>query len=125
VSFRVVPENVVPEGFVVPDQIVQLLPIVAFALVFWLLLVRPAQRRRKHVASMQSSLGVGDRVMMSSGVFGTVRELAGDRLLLDIAEGVTITVARAAISEVLTADDGADTGSAADNESSVHPASES
>lgn len=84
-----------------PEQIASLLPIVAFALIFWLLLVRPAQRRRKHVATMQSALAVGDRVMMSSGFYGTVRELLDEKVFLEIAEGVVITVARGAISEVI------------------------
>ncbi len=84
-----------------PEQIASLLPIVAFALIFWLLLVRPAQRRRKQVAAMQSALNVGDHVIMTSGVFGTVTGVEDDKLHLEIADGVVITVARAAIGEVL------------------------
>ncbi|MGL5824093.1 MAG: preprotein translocase subunit YajC [Nocardioides sp.] len=86
-----------------PDQIVQLLPIIAFALIFWLLLVRPAQRRRKHIAAMQSSLAVGDNVMLSSGVFGTIRGLAEDHVELEVAAGVTLRVARGAVAEVVSA----------------------
>lgn len=89
----------VPEGFVL-ETIASLLPIAAFALIFWLLLVRPAQRRRKQIANMQSALGVGDSVMMSSGVYGTVTALDGDRVSLEIAPNVVITVARGAISEM-------------------------
>lgn len=84
-----------------PEQIASLLPIVAFALIFWLLLVRPAQRRRKLVAGMQSALAVGDQVMLSSGVFGTVRELQDDKVSLEIADNVVILVARGAIGEVV------------------------
>ncbi len=89
----------VPEGFVL-DTIASLLPIAAFALIFWLLLVRPAQRRRKQIAGMQDALAVGDGVMMSSGIYGTVRGIEDDRVELEISPGVVVTVARAAISEI-------------------------
>lgn len=88
-----------PEGFVL-ETIASLLPIAAFALIFWLLLVRPAQRRRKQIASMQAALHIGDSVMMSSGVYGVVTALDGDRVSLEVAPDVVITVARGAISEM-------------------------
>lgn len=96
------PSGVTSEGFALPEQIASLLPIVAFALIFWLLLVRPAQRRRKQIAAMQSSLAVGDQVIMSSGVFGTVRGLDDDKVSLEIADQVVITVARGAIGDLVT-----------------------
>ena len=93
------------EGFALPEQIASLLPIVAFALIFWLLLIRPAQRRRKLVAGMQSALAVGDPVMTSSGFYGTIRGLADDKVSLEIADQVVITIARGAISEVVNTDE--------------------
>jgi preprotein translocase subunit YajC len=101
VSVVASPTGVTSEGFALPEQIASLLPIVAFALIFWLLLVRPAQRRRKQVTAMQSALAVGDQVMLSSGVYGTVAELHDDRVSLEIADQVVITVARGAIGDVL------------------------
>lgn len=101
------PTGVTSEGFALPEQIASLLPIVAFALIFWLLLVRPAARRRKRVAGMQSALAVGDQVMTSSGVYGTVRDLHDDRVSLEIADQVVITVARGAIGEVVNTDESA------------------
>jgi preprotein translocase subunit YajC len=92
---------VVLEGFALPDQsqLASVLPILAFAAIFWLLLVRPAQRRRKTITTMQAELSVGDSVMMSSGVLGTIRGLTNDRVQLEVAPAVVITVARGAISE--------------------------
>ena len=111
-----------PEGFVLSDQIASLLPIIAFALIFWLLLVRPAQRRRKLVAAMQSRLSVGDEVMLSSGFYGTVHSIPedDDAVELQLSEGVLVKVARGAITEVITrssdADDDAHPEYAADEE---------
>jgi preprotein translocase subunit YajC len=81
-------------------ELVSLLPLVAIALLFWLLLVRPASRRQKELSRMQASLKVGDEVMLTSGIFGTLRETDDDHVRVEIAEGVTIKVARGAVGTV-------------------------
>ena len=53
---------------------------------------------------MQSALSVGDEVMLTSGVFGTLRELAEDRVGVEIAAGVMIHVARGAVGTVVQAE---------------------
>ena len=82
-----------------------LLPLVAIALLFWLLIIRPASRRQKDQVRMQSSLNVGDEVMLTSGIFGTVTDLTDDRLMVEIAPGVTIRVARGAIGSVVRSEE--------------------
>lgn len=79
------------------DQLLSLLPLVALALVFWLIIVRPASRQRKEVARIQGNLEVGDRVMLSSGIFATLRAVEGDRVSAEVADGVVIQVARGAV----------------------------
>jgi len=79
--------------------------LVGFALLLWLLLVRPQARRQRELARMQSALEVGDEVMLTSGVFGTVRALDQGVAQVEIAHGVTIRVARGAIGQVVR-DDG-------------------
>ncbi len=87
------------------QELVSLLPLVAIALLFWLLVIRPAQRRQKQVARMQGDLAVGDDVMLTSGVFGTLRGLADDHVRVEVAEGVVLKVARAAVGSVVPAQD--------------------
>ena len=60
------------------EGIVSLLPLVAIALLFWLLIIRPASKRQKDQARMQSAVTVGEQVMLTSGIFGTVTELTDD-----------------------------------------------
>jgi len=73
---------------------------VAILALFWFLVIRPQQRRQKEVVALQNSIQVGQRVMMSSGVFGTVVSLTDDRARLEIAPGTQIEIARAAIAKV-------------------------
>ncbi len=82
-------------------DLVSLLPLVGIALVFWLLLIRPAQRRQRELSRMQSALEVGDEVMLTSGVFATVHHLDEANVLAEVAPGVRIKVARGAIGQVL------------------------
>lgn len=87
-------------------ELVSLLPLVGIALLFWLLIIRPASRRQKELSRMQASLEVGDEVMLTSGVYGTLRELAGEHVRVEIADGVVIKVARGAVGSI--ADSGLD-----------------
>jgi len=86
----------------VPPEVVQmLLWIAVLGLIFWLLIIRPAQRRQREVASLQAALSVGDQVMLTSGVYGSVVSVADDVVLVEVAPGVTIKVARAAVGTIV------------------------
>ncbi|MBD8869777.1 preprotein translocase subunit YajC [Nocardioides donggukensis] len=78
-------------------DIASLLPIVGIFLVFWLLVIRPASKRQKQTQAIQRGLSVGDRVITSSGFFGTIASLDDDKVGLLIADGVVVTAARQAI----------------------------
>ena len=82
------------------NDLAALLPLVAILALFWFMVIRPQQRRQKAVVSLQNSIEVGQRVMMSSGVFGTVTSIVDDRARLEIAPGTEIEIARAAIAKV-------------------------
>jgi len=77
------------------------LTLVGFALLLWLLLIRPQARRNRELRHMQSTLEVGDEVILASGVFGTIRGLEEAVAQVEIADGVTIKVARGAVGQVV------------------------
>ncbi|WP_205473462.1 preprotein translocase subunit YajC [Nocardioides sp. SYSU D00038] len=84
------------------QQFAQILPLVGIVLLFWLLVIRPQMRRQRELQRMQSALSVGDEVMLTSGIAGTLRETHDDFLRVEIADGVSIKVARGAIGSILT-----------------------
>jgi preprotein translocase subunit YajC len=90
-----------PVDFPLVQDFVPVLFLVGIALLFWVLLIRPQARRQRELAHMQSTLEVGDEVMLTSGVFGTVRGLDDDVAQVEIADGVTIRVARGAVGRVV------------------------
>lgn len=54
-------------------------------------------KRQKQMRSFSSALGVGDQVITSSGIYGTIRRLDDASGWIEIADGVTIRVDRRAI----------------------------
>jgi len=88
------------------EAVASLLPFVVIAALFWLLLIRPAQRRQRAQQSTQRAAGVGSQIILTSGIFGTVTGAEDETLQLEIAPGTTIKIARGAVARVL--DEGPD-----------------
>jgi preprotein translocase subunit YajC len=84
----------------VPELVPTLLPLLAIAVVFWLLIIRPQQRRTKALQQLRASMDPGDRVMLTSGIFGTLRSVDGDRATVEIAAGTVVEVATGAVATV-------------------------
>lgn len=80
-----------------PEALSTLLPLLAILAVFWLIVIRPASRRNRDLAQLHAQLEPGDRVMLSSGIYGTLRERLDDRVTVELAPGVVIEVATGAI----------------------------
>ncbi len=75
-------------------------PILAIALVFYFLVIAPANRQRKKTEQMLSSLKKGDRVVTNGGIYGTIQGVEADVVYLKIAENVKIKVGRNAIASI-------------------------
>ncbi len=77
-----------------------LLPLVVLAIAFWFLIVRPAKARQNAAAAVVSRLAPGVEVMTTSGLFGTVVGVEGDKVDLEVADGVRVRFLSAAIARV-------------------------
>lgn len=74
-----------------------LLPMVLIMVIFYFLMIMPAQRRQKKVAEMLKNLKTGDKVITNGGIHGTIAGLEDDAVQLRIAEQVKVKVSRSAI----------------------------
>lgn len=59
-----------------------LVPILLFAIIFYVLLIRPQRRREKEHAELLKRLKPGDEVVTSSGIIGRVTSVKEDRVIL-------------------------------------------
>jgi preprotein translocase subunit YajC len=80
-----------------PSGIALFLPLILIMVIFYFLMIMPAQRRQKQVAEMLRNLKTGDKVITNGGIYGTIVGLEDDSVQLRIAEQVKIKVSRAAI----------------------------
>ena len=78
-----------------------LLPFLVLIVAFYFLILRPARARQGAQAAVNSRLRPGVEAMTTSGLFGTVVEVEGDRVVLEIAEGVRVRFVTAAIAKVV------------------------
>src|SRR5712692_7756802 len=66
---------------------------------FFMFIVRPQRRRMAAHRQFVAALRVGDEVVTTGGIFGTVRTLEDDRVELEVAPGVLVKLARAAVAQ--------------------------
>ncbi len=79
----------------------QLIVIVALLALLWLLLIRPARRRQTAQQELISGIQVDDEILTAGGVYGHVREIHDDELLVEVAPDVTLRIARRAVAAVI------------------------
>ena len=81
------------------------LPMLIVMGIFYVMLILPQQRQRKKTQAMLAALKNGDKVITSSGIYGTVNGFDGEVVILRIAEQVKIRIARSAIAQVEATED--------------------
>jgi preprotein translocase subunit YajC len=74
-----------------------LAPLFIIMIIFYVLLFVPQQRRQKKIQQMQGDLKAGDKVITSSGIYGTIVGVEDDAVQLRIAEQVRVKISRASI----------------------------
>ena len=82
----------------------QLIPIVAVGALFFFLLILPERKKQKQRKKMLDALKKGDRVMTSSGIFGTVVTATTEVAVLQVADNVRLRFSRTAIQSVIEAE---------------------
>lgn len=76
--------------------------IVAMFILFYVLLIRPQQKRFKAQQAMLSALKVGDRVVTGAGFIGTISNLKSDtEVEIDLGNGFKVTALRYTISTLV------------------------
>jgi preprotein translocase subunit YajC len=80
-----------------PGGIALFLPLILIMVIFYFLMILPAQRRQKKVSEMLKALKTGDKVITNGGIYGTIVGLEDEAVQLRVAEQVKMKVARSAI----------------------------
>jgi preprotein translocase subunit YajC len=83
------------------------LPLLLMGGVFYFLLIRPQQRRVRAQQALISSVEVGDEVLTTGGIFGTVTEIDEDEgiVVVEVAPGTRIRMVKSGIARRLVDDE--------------------
>ena len=73
--------------------------------VMYVLMIRPQRQRQAQQQSMIDSASVGDDVLTTGGIYGTISETEGDDIVVEIADGVTVHMTRRGIAAGLPPED--------------------
>lgn len=76
---------------------VQFIPFALVLGIFYFVILLPMKRKQQKVDAFLSALKVGDRVVTSGGIYGSITELSDQAVQLQIADKVRIRLSRNAI----------------------------
>jgi preprotein translocase subunit YajC len=75
----------------------QILYIALFIGMFYFLLIRPQQKQQKQRAQLINSIKQNDRVVTLGGIYGTIKSVGEQSLVLEIANNVEVEVLKSAV----------------------------
>ena len=84
------------------NTLLSLVPFVLIFIIFYFLLILPQQKRQKKLRTMLEALKKGDKVITSSGLWGTVTNLGKDSVTLQISDNAKVKIQRDHIARLRT-----------------------
>jgi preprotein translocase subunit YajC len=80
-----------------PNIWVQLLPFAIVLGIFYFVILMPMRRRQQKVQAFLGALKVGDNIVTTGGIYGSITRLSEDSVQVQIAERVRVEISRNAI----------------------------
>ena len=74
-----------------------ILMMVLMFVIMWFFMIRPQRKQQKAIEAFRNSLSVGQQVVTSGGIYGTVKEVNNNIVVLEIAPSVKIKVDKSAV----------------------------
>jgi preprotein translocase subunit YajC len=80
-----------------PSAWVQLLPFVLVVGIFYFVILLPMKRKQQKVQAFLAELKVGDRIVTSGGLYGTITRLSDSTIQVQVADKVRVEMSRNAV----------------------------
>ena len=81
-----------------------LVPILIVMVLFYVIMLGPERKQKKKREAMLGALKKGDKIMLNSGMYGSVAMVSDDLVTVQVADGVRIRFSRSSVQTVLDAD---------------------
>ncbi|MBX3331976.1 MAG: preprotein translocase subunit YajC [Nitrospira sp.] len=85
--------------------ILSLIPFLLIFVIFYFLLIRPQQKKQKEQKALLDAVKKGDKVITTSGIWGTITNMGKETVTLQIADNTKIKMQRENIARVRAEDD--------------------
>ncbi len=82
-----------------------LAPFLLIFILFYFLLIRPQQKKQKQQQALLDALKKGDKIITTSGIWGTITNMGKDTVTIQIADNAKIKMQRENISRVRAEDE--------------------
>ena len=89
-----------------PAGLLSLVPFILIFVIFYFLLILPQQRKQKEHKKMIEELKKGDKIITSSGIWGTITRLEKDHATIQIDDNTKVKIQRENIARKRTTDEG-------------------
>jgi preprotein translocase subunit YajC len=76
--------------------------VVAFIAIFYFMAIRPQQKQRRAHAALLSSLKKGDTIVTAAGIYGKVKRVEDNLVVVEVAKGVSMKISRRAVVEIIS-----------------------
>ncbi|MCL2759953.1 MAG: preprotein translocase subunit YajC [Treponema sp.] len=83
------------------NMFAQFLPFIAIILIFYLLIIRPQNKKRKETERMLSALKKGDKIVTIGGLYGTIQSVKETTVIIKADDNVKLEFLRSAISSIV------------------------
>lgn len=60
--------------------------------VLWFFMIRPQQKRQKELNNFRNSLQKGMKIITAGGIYGTIKEIKDNSVLVEVDSNVTLRV---------------------------------
>ena len=74
-----------------------LIPIAMIVAIFYFMVLLPGKKKQQKVQEFLENLKENDRIITTSGIYGQIARINGDKVQLQIADKVRIDVSKASI----------------------------
>ena len=71
--------------------------MVALVAIFYFFMIRPQTKRQKEIRKFREALSVGDKVVTAGGIYGKIKEIKDNIIVLEIADNVRIRIDKSSI----------------------------
>ena len=79
------------------DQMKTFLPFILIFVVFYFFMIRPQQKKQKEIQKAREGMKVGDKVVLSGGIYGTIKEVKENAFIVEVSDGVRIKVDKGSV----------------------------